>query len=38
MLYDLEYRGSEPTPCFFRAELDNGAVRIPVWDSEEIAR
>ena len=38
MLYDLEYRGSEPTPCFFRAQLDNGTVRIPAWDSEEIAR
>jgi CRISPR-associated protein Cas5d len=38
MLYDLEYRGSEPTPCFFRAQLDNGAVRIPAWDSEEIVR
>lgn len=38
MLYDLEYRGSEPTPCFFRAQLDNGTVRIPAWDSEEIVR
>ena len=38
MLYDLEYRGSEPMPYFFRAQLDNGTVRIPAWDSEEIAR
>ena len=38
MLYDLEYRGSEPTPCFFRAQLDNGVVRMPDWDSEEIVR
>ncbi|MDG4552384.1 MAG: type I-C CRISPR-associated protein Cas5c [Candidatus Contendobacter sp.] len=38
MLYDLEYRGSEPTPCFFRAQLDNGVVRIPDWDSTEIVR
>ncbi len=38
MLYDLEYRGSEPTPCFFRAQLDNGVVRVPVGDSEEIVR
>lgn len=38
MLYDLVYRGSEPMPCFFRAQLDNGSVRIPAWDSEEIAR
>ena len=38
MLYDLEYRGSEPTPCFFRAQLDNGVMRVPAWDSEEIAR
>lgn len=38
MLYDLEHQGSEPTPCFFRAQLDNGVVRIPEWNSEEIAR
>ena len=38
MLYDLEYRGSEPTPCFFRAQLDNGIVRVPAWNSEEIVR
>ncbi len=38
MLYDLEYRGSEPTPCFFRAQIDNGVVRVPAWDSEEIVR
>ncbi|MBE2294351.1 MAG: type I-C CRISPR-associated protein Cas5 [Phycisphaerales bacterium] len=38
MLYDLEYRGSESTPYFFRAQLDNGRVRVPAWDSEEIAR
>lgn len=38
MLYDLDYSGDEPTPCFFRAQLDNGSLRIPAWDSEEIAR
>ena len=38
MLYDLEYQGSEPAPCFFRAQLDNGTVKIPEWNSEEIAR
>ena len=38
MLYDLEYRGSEPAPSFFRAQLDNGTVRAPEWNSEEIAR
>lgn len=38
ILYDLEYRGSESTPCFFRAKLDNGIVRIPAWNSEEIVR
>ncbi|MBK7984570.1 MAG: type I-C CRISPR-associated protein Cas5 [Candidatus Competibacteraceae bacterium] len=38
MLYDLDYRGAEPTPCFFRAQLDNGAVRVPEWNSEEIVR
>lgn len=38
MLYDLEYGGFEPTPCFFRAQLNKGILRIPAWDSEEIAR
>ncbi len=38
MLYDLDYRGCEPTPCFFRAQLDNGTIRVPDWTSEEIAR
>lgn len=38
MLYDLEYQGAEPTPCFFRAQLENGTVKIPEWNSEEIAR
>lgn len=38
MLYDLEYRGPEPTSCFFRAQLDNGIVRVPAWNSEEIVR
>jgi len=38
MLYDLEYRKSEPIPCFFRAKLENGKVKAPDWNSEEIAR
>lgn len=38
MLYDLEYRNSEATPCFFHAKLDNGTVRVPAWNSEEIVR
>lgn len=38
MLYDLEYRGSEPTPSFFRAQLDNGVIQVPAWNSEEIVR
>ena len=38
MLYDLEYQGSEPRPCFFRAQLDHGTMQVPEWNSEEIAR
>ncbi len=38
MLYDLGYQGSEPAPGFFRAKLENGTVKIPEWNSEEIVR
>ncbi|MCC7221852.1 MAG: type I-C CRISPR-associated protein Cas5 [Candidatus Contendobacter sp.] len=38
MLYDLEYQGTEPAPGFFRAKLENGTVKIPEWNSEEIVR
>lgn len=37
MLYDLDYSNSaDPNPRFFLARLENGAVNIPVWESEEV--
>lgn len=37
MLYDLDYRNpANPTPRFFRADLVNGVVNVPAWDSGEV--
>jgi len=37
MLYDLDYTNEEsPSPRFFNAEIINGVVNIPAWDSEEV--
>jgi len=37
MLYDMDYSDAvDPKPRFFRAQLVNGALHIPVWDSEEV--
>ena len=37
MLYDLDYRNPvELKPRFFRANLVNGVVNVPAWDSEEV--
>ncbi|MGQ0701254.1 MAG: type I-C CRISPR-associated protein Cas5c [Panacagrimonas sp.] len=37
MLYDLDFtKPSEPTPRFFRARANQGAVQIPAWNSAEI--
>lgn len=37
MLYDMDYSNvADPKPRFFRAQLVNGAVHIPAWDSEEV--
>lgn len=39
MLYDMDY--TEPNdikPAFFRAQLVNGVVEIPSWDSEEVRK
>lgn len=35
MVYDQDY-GDAITPRFFRAQLENGVVNIPAWDSEEV--
>lgn len=37
MLYDLDYSNpADPKPRFFQARLDNGAVTVPAWESEEV--
>lgn len=36
MLYDLDFSGSETNPRFFRAELKNGSLHIPEWNSPEV--
>ena len=39
MLYDMDFTDLEnPQPMFFRAEMKNGAVSIPVRESEEVRR
>lgn len=39
MLYDLDYSNrSHPTPMFFRAEMENGTISVPLPDSEAILR
>lgn len=37
MLHDLDFtKPTDPVPRFFRAQLENGAVNVPAWDSEEV--
>lgn len=37
MLYDLDFSDpADPKPRFFRAMLQDGAVEIPAWTSEEV--
>jgi CRISPR-associated protein Cas5d len=37
MLYDLDYTSpTDPKPRFFRAQLLNGVINVPPWDSEEV--
>jgi len=37
MLHDLDFsHPADPKPRFFRARLENGAVAVPAWDSEEV--
>ncbi|MGI6105429.1 MAG: type I-C CRISPR-associated protein Cas5c [Raoultibacter sp.] len=37
ILYDMDFSdASNPEPAFFRAQLTNGVMRIPSWDSEEV--
>lgn len=37
MLYDMDYADpNNPSPRFFNAQINNGVVKIPAWDSEEV--
>jgi CRISPR-associated protein Cas5d len=37
MLHDLDFsKPADPQPRFFRAQLENGAVTVPAWDSAEV--
>lgn len=39
MLYDMDFTDlSDPKPAFFRAEIKNGVLIIPDWNSEEVRR
>lgn len=37
MLYDMDYaKVADPQPRFFRAQLENGVLNVPAWNSEEV--
>jgi CRISPR-associated protein Cas5d len=37
MLYDMDYSDlKSPTPRFFNAQIENGVVTVPAWDSAEV--
>jgi CRISPR-associated protein Cas5d len=37
MLHDLDFsKPTDPQPRFFRAQLDNGVVQVPTWNSAEV--
>lgn len=37
MLYDLDYSDkNNPTPRFFNAEMKQGVIQVPAWESEEV--
>lgn len=37
MLHDLDFSTpTDPQPRFFRAQLEEGVVTVPAWDSEEV--
>lgn len=39
MLYDLDYQVADgPKPAFFRAQMNQGVLIIPDWDSPEVRR
>ena len=37
MLHDMDYsNAADPQPRFFRAELKEGVLQVPSWDSKEV--
>ena len=39
MLYDLDFSNPDnPSPVFFRAQLKNGIIEVPEWESEEVRK
>lgn len=38
MLYDIDFSQAEPVPLWFRAQLENGQMFVPPWDSAEVRR
>ncbi len=39
MLYDLDFSNpNDPSPAFFRAQLKNGIIEVPEWESEEVRK
>ena len=39
MLYDMDFSNPEDIkPTFFRAEMKNGVISVPDWDSEEVRK
>lgn len=36
MLHDIDYSQSPPEPRFFRAQLENGVIEVPPWNSTEV--
>jgi len=39
MLYDMDFSNPEDIkPAFFRAEMKNGVINVPDWDSEEVRK
>jgi CRISPR-associated protein Cas5d len=38
MLHDIDFSMTPPEPRFFRAQLQDGSIEVPPFDSEEVAR
>lgn len=36
MLHDMDFSSGEPMPRFFQAEMRNGSIEVPPWDSGEV--